>query len=267
MNRELDNNGRVLVGLMVIFALLIFLSRTAWEERESSEFWTKYIDKSLDQQVAKVEEEKEPETVLDSNKPMIALTFDDGPSKYTGEILDTLELYDVKATFFVLGSRVEQYPETMKKMNEIGCEIASHTYHHHDLTKLPPEGVISEISSTNVAVKNVLGYETYLVRPPYGATTEEVRANIGYPLVMWSVDTTDWQSKDAASVVNHVLSVAKDGDVVLMHDIYESTVEAVKMMIPILQERGYQIVTVSEMAKARGATLEHGQNYYHFYKE
>ena len=267
MNRDLDNKNRVLVGLMMIFALLIFGTWAAWEEKDASDFWTKYVAKPVEQNVAKLEQDEEPELALDPNKPMIALTFDDGPSKYTDEILETLKLYDVKATFFLLGSRIDSYPDTIRKMEDIGCEIASHTYHHHDLTKLTPEEVGGEVEWTNQHLTNVLGHGTELVRPPYGATTSEIENNMQYPLIMWSVDTTDWQSKDASAVANHVLSVAKDGDIVLMHDIYVSTIEAVKIMIPILQERGYQIVTVSEMAELRGVTFEDGKKYFDFHKQ
>lgn len=266
MNRDLDNKNRVLVGLMMIFALLIFCSWAAWKEKGTSDFWAKYVAKPMEQNVAKVEQDEESELALDPNKPMIALTFDDGPSKYTDEILETLKLYDVKATFFLLGGRIESYPDTIRKMEDIGCEIASHTYYHRDLTKLTPQEVEEEVEWTNQHLTNVLGHGAELVRPPYGATTDEIENNMQYPLVMWSVDTTDWQSKDASAVANHVLSVAKDGDIVLMHDIYGSTVEAVKIMIPILQERGYQIVTVSEMAQMRGVTLEDGEKYFSFYK-
>ena len=266
MHRELEDGNRVLVGLIIIFALLFFCGYNAWEEKNSSAFWNKYIAEPVVQEVKEEEPKEEPERVLDPNKPMIALTFDDGPSKYTDELLDTLELYDVKATFFLLGSRIDDYSETIQKMKDIGCEIANHTFHHYDLTELTQQEVEGEVEWTNQHLANVLGHGTELVRPPYGATTDEIQNNIQYPLVMWSVDTTDWQSKDASAVANHVLNVAKEGDIVLMHDIYESTVEAVKIMIPILQERGYQIVTVSEMAKTRGVTLENGQKYFNFYK-
>lgn len=266
MHRELKDGNRVLVGLIIIFALLIFCGYNAWKEKDSSAFWNKYIAEPVAHEVKEEEPEEETERVLDPNKPMIALTFDDGPSKYTDELLDTLELHDVKATFFLLGSRIDDYSETIQKMEDIGCEIASHTFHHYDLTKLTTQEVDGEVEWTNQHLVNVLGHGTELVRPPYGATTDEIQNNIQYPLVMWSVDTTDWQSKDASAVANHVLNVAKDGDIVLMHDIYEPTVEAVKIMIPILQERGYQIVTVSEMAKMRGVTLENGEKYFNFYK-
>lgn len=269
MNRDLKERNRVLVGLMMTFALLFFCTFVAWDEKDNSDFLKKYIVKP-EKKVAKIQQIEELEgtdDVMDTvDAPMIALTFDDGPSIYTDELLAVLESYDVKATFFVLGSRVEQYPSTMKKMEELDCEIASHTYHHYDLTKLTPEQIQVEVGGTNWALNNVLGHGAESVRPPYGATTEETRNTIGYPLVMWSVDTTDWQSKDANAVANHVLEVVKDGDIVLMHDIYQSTVEAVKIMIPVLQERGYQIVTVKEMAESRGVSLESGKLYYNFYK-
>lgn len=203
---------------------------------------------------------------IDPDKPMIAITFDDGPSIYTEQLLDKLKECNARATFFMVGQNVRKYPDTVKRIAEMGCEIGNHTYNHVTLTELAPEQMQSEIEATNQALTEVLGQGAKTVRPTYGAVNDEVKNHVAYPFVMWSVDTTDWQKEDAASVVNYVLETVQDGDIVLLHDIHAITVEAMMTLIPALQERGYQLVTVSEMAEVRGITFENGQKYFSFKK-
>ena len=199
-------------------------------------------------------------------KPMIAITFDDGPSKFTMQLLEQLEAYDARATFFMVGTNVPKYPETVKKMKEIGCELGNHTTNHPRLINLDLAGIQKEIHTTNQAIQSIVGEAATLMRPPYGAVNEVVQSAVGMPLAMWSVDTRDWEQKDMTFVKNYVLNAAKDGEIILLHDIHETTVQAVLQVIPELVNRGYQLVTVSEMAVARGVSLENGQKYYEFRK-
>lgn len=200
-------------------------------------------------------------------KPMIAITFDDGPGKFTMQLLECLEEYDARATFFMVGTNVPHYPETVKKMKAIGCELGNHTTNHVRLIELDIAGIQNEIYVTNQEIQNVVGEPATLVRPPYGAVNEVVQSAAGLPLAMWSVDTLDWELKNAESVKNYVLNIAKDGDIILLHDIHETSIQAMLQIIPELVNRGYQLVTVSEMAAARGVTLENGQKYYEFPKQ
>lgn len=197
-------------------------------------------------------------------KPMIAITFDDGPSKFTMQLLEQLEAYDSRATFFMVGTNVPKYPETVKKMKDIGCELGNHTTNHPRLINLDVAGIQYEINTTNQAIQSVVEEMPTLMRPPYGAVNEVVQSVVGLPLAMWSVDTLDWEVKDTEVVKNYILNMAKDGEIILLHDIHETTVQAVLQVIPELVNRGYQLVTVSEMAAARGVTLENGQKYYEF---
>lgn len=207
--------------------------------------------------------EKNP---VNPNRPMIALTFDDGPGQGTVRLLEALQAHNARATFFMLGPRVNTYPDAVRKMVETGSELANHTTNHVKLTNHPAESVANEINFTRDAIQNIAGQPPTMVRPPYGAANEVVQSVAGAPLMFWSVDTLDWQLKDAGLIRDYVLNNVKDGDIVLMHDIYEATVQAAIELIPLLQERGYQIVTVTEMARARGITLENGAKYYNFYK-
>lgn len=207
--------------------------------------------------------EKNP---VNPNRPMIALTFDDGPGRGTLRMLEALKEHNAKATFFMVGTRVNHYPDTIRKMVKYGFELGNHTTNHVKLTNYPVDAVANEINFTRDAILNIAGQTPTMVRPPYGAVNEVVQSVAGTPLVFWSVDTLDWELKDANLIRDYVLNTVKDGDIVLMHDIYEATVQATIELIPLLQERGYQLVTISEMARARGITLENGAKYYNFYR-
>ena len=197
-------------------------------------------------------------------KPMIALTFDDGPGLYTEELLSVLKENSARATFFVLGEQVKKFPDEVKLIKEMGCEIGNHTYAHKRLTDLSKKDMLSQINKTNKEVKELIGSNTKLVRPPFGDVNSSVRKNVKYPLIMWSLDTEDWKLKDAAKIREVILSQVKDGDIVLMHDIHEFTFEAMKTVIPELIEEGYQLVTVSELAAWKGVKLENGTKYFEF---
>lgn len=212
-------------------------------------------------------DEEEVKRIIDPDKPMIALTFDDGPSKYTPEILETLKNNNSSATFFVLGQEADKYKDTIKLIMEEGSEVGNHTYNHKDLTKLSDEEISDQIHKTEDLIYITSGNVSSLVRPPYGASDAKLNEKISRPIIKWSVDTRDWQSRDAQKIIDHVLSHAKDGEIVLMHDIYKSTAEASKTFIPRLIEMGYQLVTISEMAESRGISLTAGQQYYNMYKK
>ena len=215
----------------------------------------------------KEEKEEESKRIIDPDKPMIALTFDDGPSKYTSEILETLKSNNSSATFFVLGQEADKYKDTVKLIIKEGSEVGNHTYNHKDLTKSSDEEIRNQILNTENLIYGSSGYISSLVRPPYGASDANLNKKISRPIIKWSVDTRDWQSRDAQKVTSHVLNTVKDGDIVLMHDIYESTNEASKTFIPKLVEMGYQLVTISELAEYRGFPLTPGQQYYKMPKE
>lgn len=197
-------------------------------------------------------------------KPMVALTFDDGPGRYTEDLLTVLEEYDSRATFFVLGQQVESFPTSIKKMKELGCEIGNHTYSHARLTELSEKDMKSQINKTNDAIKAVIGEGTKLVRPTYGDVNSAVREHVKYPLIMWSLDTEDWKLKDSAKIADVILSQVEDGDIILMHDIHEFTLEAMKTVIPELVSRGYQLVTVSELASTHGVAMKNTEKYFEF---
>lgn len=186
----------------------------------------------------------------------VALTYDDGPSTYTSRILNCLAKYDAKATFFVVGTNVNRYPDTLKRAVSMGMEIGNHTVSHPRLTSLSSSGVYSEINDNAANVERITGVRPKIVRPPYGSYSKANIETAGQPFILWSIDTLDWKSRNADKVVEEALKNVKDGDIILMHDLYQSTAAATERIVPALVSRGFDLVTVSELAKRKGKTME-----------
>ena len=200
--------------------------------------------------------------VIDPARPMVALTFDDGPMASVGnQIMDCLAQYGGKATFYVVGNRCASYVAEMQRMVAEGHEIGNHTYEHKYLNKLNTAQIRAQIDKGADAVQAACGVRPKTVRLPGGNKNATVLSAVQEPIVLWSIDTLDWKTKNAQSTVNKVLSNVKDGDIVLMHELYSATGQAALQLIPELTNRGYQLVTVSEMAQYRGG-LQNGQIYY-----
>lgn len=196
------------------------------------------------------------------SQPAIALTFDDGPSdEPTNRILDVLEQYQVRATFFVMGYKAERYAEQLKREKTLRCEIGNHSYDHPQLTTISDSSVKKQISRTSKLIKKITGEKTHLVRPPYGACNENVLSLIKAPAILWSIDTRDWKTRNAEKTISNVLENVQDGDIILMHDVYDATAEAVEELVPELIAQGYQLVTVPELALLKGTTLKKGKSY------
>ncbi len=202
---------------------------------------------------------------FDPNGPMVALTFDDGPATDTTKrLLDTLEENNAHATFFMLGNRMNKAEDNVKRMREIGCETGSHTYDHTDLTSIPKDAAKEQFEMTEKSLNDITGEAPSVVRPAYGSyndTVKDLAKEFGEPIVLWSIDTLDWDSKDADAIFEKVMSNVSDGDIILLHDIYESTADAAERLIPALMDEGYQLVTVTEMGKAKIGGLEPGKVY------
>ena len=199
---------------------------------------------------------------LDPEKPMVALTFDDGPYDVVDKrILKVLDKYDGRATFFVLGNRVSSYKKDLKKIYKQGCQVASHTYSHKNLVELSKKAMKDEVNKANEAVKKIIGVNPTLLRCPYGSTNSLMKKTIKMPLIAWNVDSEDWKSRDADTIYKRCKDVS-DGDIVLMHDIYESTADAVEKLVPKLHKKGIQLVTVEELFYYKDKKLKKGKTYY-----
>lgn len=197
-------------------------------------------------------------------RPMIALTFDDGPGEYTEELINCLVENNAKATFFMLGQNVEAYSEIAKELSDAGMELGNHSYSHPDLVTIGAEAAAQQVSNTDAALKAATGFEATVMRPPGGSFNDSVKAAIDHPLIIWSIDTRDWATKSEDQTYQVVMDNAQDGSVVLMHDIHEWSVKAAIRMIPDLIAKGFKLVTVSELAEAKGKNLQSGNAYYYF---
>ena len=207
---------------------------------------------------------------LDPNRPMVALTFDDGPNPTTSKrIVDALIMYDQRATFFDLGMLVRRYPDTVRYESEAGMECESHTYDHKNLNKLNADEITWQIIESENAHREVLGRKPDLIRPPYGNANQLVKdVFCGYPLINWDIDTLDWKTKSSEKIMEEIRRhESLDGKVILMHSIYDSTAEAVEIMVPELVSQGYQLVTVSELAAYKGIDLNNSVVYWGLYNQ
>lgn len=229
-----------------------------------------------DESVSVSDTASETAQALTPDDKLIALTFDDGPkNETTNRILDILERNNSTATFFVVGYNIEKNIDTIKRAQAMGCEIGNHTDSHKILTKCDSSTLREQVDNPNRMIKNLTGTDITLFRAPGGAF-KGIKQDIGMPLIQWSIDTEDWKSKDAAHegrseaernaelrrIANEVVTGAEKGDIVLMHDIYNFTADLCELIIPELVEKGFKLVTVSEMYEVYGESLEKGEVYF-----
>lgn len=213
----------------------------------------------------------------DGNGKQVALTFDDGPGgAVTSHILDTLQEVGGKATFFCLGNRAKEYQTILRRMTELGCEVASHSYSHERLTRLSNSELQADLEKTNEALANYSGQHPKLMRPPYGSVSDRMLNNVAMPVLLWSIDSEDWRyceqlckdrseaqrQKDLLAVVNSVLEYVQDGDIILMHDLYSFTQDVADTVIAELHHQGWQLVTVSELFDIKGIKPQPGEVYH-----
>lgn len=197
------------------------------------------------------------------NYKLIALTFDDGPSHNTSKLLDILNKYQVKATFFLVGTNIKREESVVKKMASYGMEIGNHTYNHRILSRLSTENIKLEVEKTNDLIYDITGKYPTIFRPSYGQSSKKIRKSSSMPIVIWNIDTLDWKYHSSNRIVNSVLSKVKEGDIILMHDLYTSSINAVDKLIPELLERGYMPVTISELFYYHNIELHEGRVYSH----
>lgn len=187
---------------------------------------------------------------------VVAFTFDDGPSKYTLEIMDILDKYDSKATFFEVGYMIKNNVDIVKEVINRGFEVGNHTTDHSNLRKLSYDKIKSKINDNNSLFYEITGKNMTYLRPPYGNLNDNVKRIVDVPIIKWSVDSRDWESRNKDKIVSLVKSTVKDGDIVLFHDLYQSTKEAIEVLVPDLISEGYRIVSVSELFNLKNIALE-----------
>lgn len=201
---------------------------------------------------------------IDPEKPMVALTFDDGPSEETDRIVKVLAQYNARATFCVIGNKVESFGDVLKRTIANGNQIVSHTWKHPHLDQISAKSVQTQLEKTNEAVKAVAGYQIKGLRPPYGAVNKNVRSvckQLDMFIITWNIDSLDWQTRSTSKTYRAIIKGAKNGNVILMHDLYSTTASAVERAVPELVEKGIQLVTVSELLSYRKEPVEAGNVY------
>jgi len=201
-----------------------------------------------------------------AGEKLIAVTFDDGPGQYTSTLLDGLKQRGAKATFFMQGINAASYPAVVKRAWLEGHQVCSHSYNHPQLTTLSSADVRSQLTRTDSILDNAIGLDmSYMLRPPYGSYNQNVLNIAGVPCLYWSVDTLDWKSRNADSVYNEFIRSARDGSIVLLHDIYSTSVTGALRAIDTLQARGFEFVTVDELFYRRGITMQNARIYFDAY--
>ena len=268
-------SAAVVLGIVIIAMAVQLVRLNRQGEQNKSQIKT---EASVDQEKKNTKEAekpagtKEPEEEkirvehirkdLDPEKPMVALTFDDGPyDRVTNRIVKVLAKHDSRATFFVVGNRVERYADTMKNAYNKGNQIATHTFDHGDLSKMKKKQIRRELKRAFRVMKKINGENSTMLRPPYGNVNDKMRQTIRIPMIYWNVDTEDWASRNKDKILSRCKSI-KDGDIVLMHDLYPSTAAAVEKLVPKLRKKGFQLVTVEELFYYKGIDAKGGKVYF-----
>ena len=184
---------------------------------------------------------------INNSDKLIALTFDDGPNYNTSKVLDVLAKYNVKATFFVLGSKAKDNKKILKREYDSGMEIGNHTFNHLLLTKYKENVIKDEIDKTSSVIFEVTGRYPKLLRPSYGAYNNTIKKIGDMPIIIWDIDTLDWKYHNSKRIASRVINKVKDGDIILMHDIFETSVQAAFRIIDELEKENYEFVTVDEL--------------------
>ena len=206
--------------------------------------------------------DNKPNNSDEIKKKYVALTFDDGPSRFTKEIIDLLKKYEYNATFFVLGNKLNvDYTDILKESINNGNEIGVHGFSHKSFTRLKTEALEEEITKSKKYVYNLTKYMPNLVRPPYGNINNNIRnLNLG-PYILWNNDTLDWKLRDAKKIYERLINSIEENNIILMHDTYLTTYKALELILPYLKENNYEVVTVSTLFSKNGKTLENNKSY------
>ncbi len=204
--------------------------------------------------ILKTNEDLFPIRYLDLSKPLVAFTFDDGPHRtVTPQVLANLTQYQARATFFVLGLNLDRNREIIQQMDKAGHQIGNHSYNHRDFTKLSVAEIEKQLGDTNQLLIDIIDKPAEIVRLPFGNNSSVIRNTVGTPIIYWSIDTNDWQKsrQNDELLAEYILKEVRDGSIVLMHDVYQTTADTIKLVLPELIKRDYQLVTIAELAHFR----------------
>lgn len=272
--------GRIL-SLTLVFVLLLTLFASCKKAPEQeTKTTTNPISQSETKDQSTSSTQTEPTTEKTTAKPstnpstqppskptsngqkLVALTFDDGPSKHTRHLIEELNKRGAKATFFMVGKNVASFDQTVKFMSDSGHQLGNHTFDHKNIKKLSMDEFLNQINKTDDAVMKACGKKTTAFRPPEGANDSEKYQRIDKTITYWSVDPLDWKNRDTALVKSRVLSKVKDGSIILLHDLYPTSVQAAIEIVDELQKQGYKFVTVNELIQRDGRKINPHEVYF-----
>mgnify|MGYP005765700933 FL=1 len=247
----------ILILFIITFTLLFYIfniknQKVIYESQNEEIVDEKLLDDISDEKICEDDESKPRAELLIEQykrKKLIALTFDDGPSKYTSSLIDQLKKREIPVTFFVLGENVEKFPDTLKFAYDTGNEIGIHSYTHKLFTKLKEEEIYEQIEKTNTILNNLIDKVPTLIRVPYGTRDEridKILSNVHLTDVLWSVDSKDWKLKNTNRIYQYVMKYIKGNDIILMHDTFKTSVEAAILIVDKLLSECYTFVTISE---------------------
>ena len=252
-------NDHPWLKLAIPIALLIFIPSWIFG------LWTEAVDQDSTLLPLAPAGTREQVTNFDpkrTDKKLIALTFDDGPNpNTTPRLLDILKEKHTHATFFTLGTTARSNPEIVKRAKNEGNEIGTHTMYHQNLANLNKSAIEADINEAKQTLSSIIGEPPTSLRPPYGSINNNVKATANLPLIIWTIDTEDWRNRNPEMIKNHILNTAFDGAIVLMHDIYPTTIDAIPAVIDELRNNGYEPVTIKQLTSARNTQLKNGEVY------
>lgn len=271
------NSAFALIIILIVLVVQVISLNSKTKERESKQAVANNGETIPDQKQPKTTAQPEPtpsptpepdgsakwlRTDLDSKKPMVALTFDDGPyTPVTKRIVNALKDNEGRATFFCVANRIPSYPDVVEQAYNSGFQIASHTYEHVILTGVNKKKITEQVNKANQAIKKVIGCEATALRPPGGVVNDKVRNTVSLPMICWNVDSEDWKSRNTKTILKRCNEIS-DGDIVLMHDLYPTTAAAVEKLAPKLKKKGFQMVTIDELFYYKGIKAKNGQVYF-----
>lgn len=249
------------------------IKKNTWEEKDGKSYYYgqdgnvmtgRFVLKD-EKKICYADENGVVTRIVDGTKPMIALTYDDGPSEFTDDFVALFEKYNSAATFFEVGKRIKESSSLQKNAKIVAdsySELANHTYGHKNIRNLSVEDMTKQVDLCSKWLRNMgETADPILFRAPEGAVGENAKKYLKAPIILWNVDTMDWKSRDAKKVYKNAVKNVNDGDIILMHSLYKSTLSASKKIVPKLIDQGYQLVTVSDMAEFRGG-LKNGEKYF-----
>ena len=243
MERIKRHKIKILCGLLYTFCLFNLLGISMYTGQNENK-----PAKEAAEERAVTDAVEYVSSTMVAEAPKIAITFDDGPSAHcTGRLLDGLKERNVKATFFLIGKNAKENPELVKRLFEEGHLIGNHTYNHVDIAKVSDDEAKKEILDTDEAIFSITGKHVEYMRPPFGIWQRRLELDLEVLPVMWSIDPLDWTTENVDEIVNKVVTEAEENDIILLHDCYDSSVDAALRIVDILKEKGFEFVTVDEL--------------------